>query len=504
MNEPTASPSAVATEELPDPYHASNVEHQPSDERLRELSSHLETTTEYGSPSYVSEHRSRCADRTRNNVDSSFTGEDHDVISTAVEAANEREMVSVDVRMGGHPAHSYVCRYYVEKPQARIALALTRLFPRIEGEVDVDDVDFATVQIPSHPDVAIRVDVDEGFNAVLGSDYTGEAKKSFLRLFMYDVKQDGGLGLHAGSKRLRLEDEEGEREVGQIFLGLSATGKSTLTAHGLGLEPPEDAVMLQDDVCGLRSDGTVVGSEPNGLYLKTLGLDSDRQPEVYEAVTDSSSVLENVEVDEDGGVDFDGESYTRNGRAAVLRDNLASAATEIDLDRVDQVFFITRNPLMPPIAKLSPEEAAAAFVLGESIETSAGDPERAGEAVRVVGTNPFIVGSEGKEGNRFRDLVAGLDVECYVINTGSVGGRDIGVAETTGVLEAVARGNVSWREGEGGLTVVDEAEGVDLDGYSVSENVSGHEQKLEDLREDRREYLEEFDDLHPEIVDAVY
>ncbi len=504
MSEHTAPAADEDRFGLPDPREAENVEYSPSDPRLRELSSHLETTTEFGSPSYVSDYRSRCADLTKNTVDDDFTQEDHGKVDEAIEAARTEEMVCLDLRMGGHPAHDYVCRYYVEREQARVALALTRLFPRVQDDVDRDEVDFLTVQIPSYDDTAIRILTEEGLTAVLGSDYTGEAKKSFLRLFMYDVKQDGGLGLHAGSKRLKI-DRGGEiEEVGQLFLGLSATGKSTLTAHGLGLEPPEEAVMLQDDVCGLRSDGTVVGSEPNGLYLKTIGLDPDRQPEVYHAVTDESSVLENVDVADDGAVDFDGDCYTTNGRAAVLRDNLDSAADEIDLGRVDQVFFITRNPLMPPIAKLSPEEAAAAFVLGESIETSAGDPEKAGEAVRVVGTNPFIVGSEGMEGNRFRDLVAGLDVECYVINTGTVGGRDVGVSETTGILEAVARGEVDWKTDDTGLRVPRDIPGVDVDEFAVSANVDDHEAKVEELREDRRSYLSGFDDLYPEIVDAVY
>ncbi|PSQ18677.1 hypothetical protein BRD02_00140 [Halobacteriales archaeon QS_8_69_73] len=58
-------------------------------------------------------------------------------------------------------------------------------------------------------------------------------------------------------------------------------------------------------------------------------------------------------------------------------------------------------------------------------------PSQAGESVRVVGTNPFIVGSEGAEGNRFRELVERLDVDPYVFNTGRVGTEDVGV-ETSG------------------------------------------------------------------------
>jgi len=86
-----------------------------------------------------------------------------------------------------------------------------------------------------------------------------------------------------------------------------------------------------------------------------------------------------------------------------------------------------------------------------------GRPSRVGESIRVVGTNPFIVGSEGEEGNRFRDLIADLDIECYVINTGAVGTDDpidVGVEETVAVLEGAARNRIEWGYNDDlGLTV---------------------------------------------------
>jgi phosphoenolpyruvate carboxykinase (ATP) len=405
--------------------------------------------------------------------------------------------------MGRHPEHAYCCRYYVPREHGRIALALSNLF---EPAATNADPDFLTVQIPDWEETAVRVLPEEGVTAVLGTDYTGEAKKSFLRLFMYRTKQAGGLGLHAGSKRVDLRTASGEVEtVGQLFLGLSATGKSTLTAHGLRLERPERATMLQDDVVALLPDGTVAGSEGRGLYVKTIGLDAEEQPAMYDAVTHGSAVLENVAVGEDGSVDFDSDEHTTNGRAAVLREHLPSADREIDLGRVDQVFFITRNPAMPPVARLSPEEAAAAFMLGESIQTSAGDPSRAGEPIRVVGTNPFIVGPAGVEGNRFRDLVADLDMACFVLNTGRVGDRNIGVEESVTLLREIARGTVEWTTDEAtGLTVPDRVPGLDVEAFGVAENVADHERELRELREERRAYLASFDDLDGAIEDAVY
>lgn len=497
---------------LPDPAVADDVVYNPPMEQLREFSNHLETTTEFGSPSYVSDERSRNADRTKNAVDDDFGADDFARVEEAFEMARTREMVCVDRQMGRHEDHSYVCRLYVPVEYGRIALAWAKLFEPVEGDREPD---FVTVQVPDHDEIAIRVLPDEGITAVLGSDYTGEAKKSFLRLFMYYAKKEGGLGLHAGSKRVCLKSEDGDaecdaedlEEVGQVFLGLSATGKSTLTAHGLWLDDPEEATMLQDDVCALLPDGSVAGSEGHGLYVKTIGLDADEQPAMHSAVTHESAVLENVDVAEDGTVDFDSDRYTSNGRAVIERDELSSAGEAIDLGSVDQVFFITRNPVMPPVAKLSPEEAAAAFMLGESIQTSAGDPSKAGESIRVVGTNPFIVGSKGEEGNRFRDLVADLGVDCYVINTGHLGDRqkDIGVEESVTILREIARGSVAWSEDEAtGLTVPGEVPGMDIEEFAVGDNVDDLDEKLAQLRAERRAHLSTFDDLDDDIQDAVY
>ncbi|MFB6303041.1 MAG: phosphoenolpyruvate carboxykinase (ATP) [Haloferacaceae archaeon] len=496
----------VAVTDFPDPRTTDHVLHNPSFEDLRVFSSDQETTTEYGSPAYDTDYHSRCSDSTRNDVDSEFDDRDYAIVETGLDAVREgeREFVCVDRRVGRYPESSYVCRLFVPKPHARIALAWAKLLDPAEDDADPD---FVTVQLPDRDEPAIRALIDDGVTVVLGSDYTGEAKKSFLRLFMRRAKEQNGLGLHAGSKRIHLEDDEGERDVGQLFLGLSGTGKSTLTSHGLWLDDPEYAEAVQDDVCALLPNGTVAGSEGGGLYIKTLGLDPEEQPELYRAATAEDAVLENVAVEGDGTVDFDDDSLSGNARAVVPRERVEGAADGIDLDDVDQLFFITRHPLVPPLARLSPTQAAAAFMLGESVQTSAVDPSAAGEVVRVVGTNPFIVGPPGKEGNRFRALVEELDISCYLLNTGDVGTADprsVSVEETVNLLTAVARGTVEWDDDSTvGLTVAADAPGVDLGDIRVADRVDDPAE-FEEIREDRREHLAGFDELDDDVVDAVY
>ncbi|MFB6079899.1 MAG: phosphoenolpyruvate carboxykinase (ATP) [Haloferacaceae archaeon] len=502
----TEGDMGVTVADFPDPTTTEHVIYNPSFADLRAFSAAQETTTEYGSPAYVTNYHSRSSDRTRNAIDDEFGAEDHAVVAEGLAAVREGpgEFVCVDRRVGRHPDASYVCRLFVPRPHARIALAWAKLLDPVEG---APDPDFVTVQLPDREEVAIRALIDEGVTVVLGSDYTGEAKKSFLRLFMRRAKERGGLGLHAGSKRIHLSDDEGTRDVGQVFLGLSGTGKSTLTSHGLWLDDPEYAEPVQDDVCALLPDGTVAGSEGGGLYIKTLGLAPGEQPELARAATAADAVLENVVVDADGTVDFDDDAHSGNARAVITRERLDGAAAGIDLERVDQLFFITRHPLVPPLVRLSPDQAAAAFMLGESVQTSAVDPSAAGEAVRVVGTNPFVVGPAGEEGNRFRDLVDDLGVQCYLLNTGEVGTddpRDVSVEETVNLLTAVARGEVEWDDDPTvGLTVAADAPGVDLADLQVADRVDDPA-AFEEIRADRRAHLAGFDRLDDDIVDAVY
>jgi phosphoenolpyruvate carboxykinase (ATP) len=93
----------LARTDLPDPVEADDVVYDPSFADLRALSEHLETTTEYGSPAYVSDRRSRSADRTKNAVDDAFDEADYELVREAFAYAREHETVCLDRRVGRHP-----------------------------------------------------------------------------------------------------------------------------------------------------------------------------------------------------------------------------------------------------------------------------------------------------------------------------------------------------------------------------------------------------------------
>ncbi len=287
---------------------------------------------------------------------------------------------------------------------------------------------------------------------------------------MYKVKLLGGIGLHAGSKVLKVKDVNQElKEVGMIMFGLSGTGKTTLTIHGHGLTGEESSSIRQDDVIFMDQDGYCAGTE-NGFFIKTEGLDEGQQV-LYKAATNPNAVFENVYIQSDGCINFDDTSLTSNGRGVVLRSDIDTTHESVDLPKAHKVIFITRrDDILPPVAKLSATEAVKHFILGESIETSAGDPKRAGQSKRCVGTNPFIIGQETEEAERFMSILRNNpDMECYLLNTGRVGksqtfeGKKLTIDVSTTILREIARGTIEWKsDKDAEYTVPSHVPGLDI------------------------------------------
>jgi phosphoenolpyruvate carboxykinase (ATP) len=196
----------------------------------------------------------------------------------------------------------------------------------------------------------------------------------------------------------------------------------------------------------------------------------------------------------------------------VKRRDIAFTDNDINLEKVDYMIFITRHyDIMPPVVHLDPAWAAAAFMLGESIETSAGDPTQAGKALRVVGTNPFIIGEEEEEGNLLLSLLRNNpDIKCFIMNTGVVGGADRGQKithkDSLKILEMIARDKIVWKKDEfWGYEVPVEIPEVDLGRFNLNNYYTDEQiQKLsEDLKRERLEWLSQFHRLDSEIINTI-
>ena len=465
--------------------------------------------TEFGNLSVVTKVRNRIAKFTEVVLgEGEFDQQDRQLVHQVLEYLTTKEILKLDRVMCQTPGFKRNCRLYVTADYPRLPLMWgNTLFPPEGGEPD-----FTAITVPEWPEKKVLVFPESGTTLILGTDYKGENKKAMLRQVMYWAKKEGSLGLHAASKIMRVFRDGKLRDFGFLLFGLSGTGKTSLSCHSHWLRHPERVVIRQDDVVILRSDGSAVGTEES-FYLKTDGLEPGAQPLLYAAAISPRSILENVWVEpETGRVDFFNTALTSNGRGMVKRRDIAFTDREIDLKKVDYVVFITRRyDIMPPVVRLTPEWAAAAFMLGESVETSAGDPTQAGKSLRVVGTNPFIVGSHEEEGNAFLHILRhNPDIQCFVLNTGKVGGTDAGqkitVLDSVKILEMLARDKITWQKDDfWGYEVAAEIPGVELDRFDLSRYYSKEQirELSENLKRERRDWLSQFPGLDRDIIGAL-
>lgn len=488
-----------------------------SREELRIMAKGDEITTEFGSACYLTKLKSRSAAFTRTTVDGQVTAEDRKVIREVQEYLKNKTVIEVDRQMcqGTDPEDVFFCRLWVTKPYARLAHMFHASLGPIQAKKNSPDLH--VIDVPEFSkERRILVDPDVGVTYVLGSDYYGEIKKGFLRMVMYRGKQNGGLGLHAGSKEVWTRNKKTNQieRSGILFFGLSGTGKTSLTCHDFNLNEAdgEKCRVRQDDVVIFKKDGSAKGSEMEGFYIKTEDLNPKDQKALYQAATSPETVFENVYVNPEGKLNFYNTSISKNGRAVAPVSKILNTDGDIDMPLANKIFFITRNPLVPPIARLNPKQAAVAFMLGESIKTSAADPSAKGEPVREVGTNPFIVGSKDDEGNRFyKILKSNPKIECFLLNTGKVGegnrSREIGILETVAILRAAARDAIEWKTNDLlKLEVPHFVDGIQAQDFDFSRFWSQEDllKRLTSLRAERMAWLDQFPKLDKSLKAAVY
>jgi phosphoenolpyruvate carboxykinase (ATP) len=276
---------------------------------------------------------------------------------------------------------------------------------------------------------------------------------------------------------------------------------------------------VQDDFVALFPGGRVVGTE-NGCFAKTFGLDPRHEPAIHGAVTKPDAYLENVSQREEGGtVDFFDTSYTQNGRATFEMASLGIWRDPREIGPVTDLLILNRNDnVIPAVACLSREQAAAYFMLGETMGTSAGGAAEEGRALRVPGTNPFFPLRDEQQANRFWELMGSSSFEVYLLNTGRVGGTDadprskkIAIEDSGAIVRAIAERTIAWEtDPDFGYEVASSVPGLaDAEKlqprrlYDRTGRLDEYASWVERLRRERIEFLERYPGLRPEIAEAI-
>jgi len=492
--------------------------------------------TIYGNYAAESEPTSRAAMFTKNSVDDEFgEGEEQLLQQCEAELAKQR-LISVD-RIVGNESSKTTVRLIVPERFAHVAYGGRNLFHPVAGPVEdptyqivffYDDAFERNYDLPlTEKDITVRLAMlDDGkfVKVVRNSSYIGEYKKGVFAAEDWSQKTYGpGIFLHAGCREDKLQSAHGDyRTVRTLLIALSANGKTSTTCKILGRKGNERSWLIQDDGGTLMPDGSFRGFEGGGVFVKTEGVNSGSQMEIFYGLMKPSTLCENVYVTENGDFDFYNFQRTSNGRAVIKRSDFMHASPHIDVEHIDNLILITRGPLIPAISKLTREQATALMVLGQAMESSAGNPALAGTIRSEFFYDPFVAGDRAAHANRFYDVVSGLpDMNFYLLNTGGVGTlgfgddldeasdsryRDIKLEDTMSILDSLLRfGLEDWIESPTGFLVPGSVRAVD-DIYFHPEKLFStceFEESQNALNRVRREAIEKLGDgLYPTIRSA--
>jgi phosphoenolpyruvate carboxykinase (ATP) len=435
----------------------------PEPDALRRLVENEEgiTVSAYGSLCVDSEPNSRAAQFTRNNVDDEFGDEEGELLLQCKKILSEEDLVSLDLLVGDG-ALGTTARVIVPRRFAHLVYAGENQFGRATGHVEnptyliifYTDRNFETNRSKPLPkkDISIRLAfLPDGrmVKIIRNSNYFGELKKGIFAAEDWVSKtKRGGIFLHAGCRADYLQQAHGGYEwVRTLLIALSANGKTTTTSRVLAWKDHEESWLIQDDGGTLMPDGSFHGFEAGGIFVKTDGLNPRDQRETYYGALKPATFFENVWVEENGHFDFYNSEKTSNGRAIILRRDFMHASKDIHVDGVENLILITRGPIIPAICRLSAEQAAAFMVLGQAMQSSAGDPTQAGKIISEFFYDPFQAGSKAEHANTFYEIIKNLkNLRCYLINTGGVGEgsryHDITLNDTMGILDSLCRGGL--------------------------------------------------------------
>ncbi|HEY3257605.1 MAG TPA: phosphoenolpyruvate carboxykinase (ATP), partial [Gemmatimonadaceae bacterium] len=269
-----------------------------------------------------------------------------------------------------------------------------------------------------------------------GTRYAGELKKSMFTVMNYLLPKQGVLSMHCSAN-------VGAGGDTALFFGLSGTGKTTLSAD------PERS-LIGDDEHGWSSDG--VFNFEGGCYAKVINLSPKGEPDIYRTTQMFGTILENVVLDPaTKRVKFEDQSITENTRASYPLSYIPNHVTSGRAGHPRNVVFLTADAfgVLPPIARLTPEQAMYYFLSGYTAKvagTERGVTEPQATFSACFGA-VFMVWHPTKYADMLGELLRRHKSDVWLVNTGWSGGaygvgKRMKLAHTRAMIHAALSGKL--------------------------------------------------------------
>ena len=260
-------------------------------------------------------------------------------------------------------------------------------------------------------ETVVAVNFTEKLILIGGTAYAGEMKKSVFGILNYLLPVKGVMPMHCSANI----GADGDTAV---FFGLSGTGKTTLSADA-------SRTLIGDEEHGW-SDTAVFNFE-GGCYAKMIRLSPEAEPEIYATTKRFGTILENVVIDPvTRELDFDDATLAENSRGSYPIDFIPNTSEQNMGPVPHTVIMLTADAygVLPPIAKLTPEQAMYHFLSGYTARvagTEIGVTEPEATFSTCFGA-PFMPRHPSVYGNLLKERIAKGGVQCWLVNTGWTGG----------------------------------------------------------------------------------
>ena len=258
----------------------------------------------------------------------------------------------------------------------------------------------------------IVVNFTEGLILIGGTEYAGEMKKSIFSILNFLYPLQGILPMHCSANMS--EDKSNTA----LFFGLSGTGKTTLSA-----DPHRK--LIGDDEHGWSDYG--VFNFEGGCYAKAIDLTEEKEPEIFRAIRDGA-ILENVVLDANKNPDYKNVSLTENTRAAYPIHYIDNAELSGIGGHPNTIVFLTCDAfgVMPPISKLTPEQAMYHFLSGYTAKVAGTEKGMGNEPSATFSAcfgSPFLPLKPTTYAKMLGEKMKEHNASCWLVNTGWVGGQ---------------------------------------------------------------------------------
>lgn len=360
-----------------------------------------------------------------------------------------RDIFVRDLYVCAHPEYRKRVRVINEFAWHNVFVNNLFIRPELDG-LPHEDVDFTVISAPSlkanpetdgtRSETFIILNFEKRMAIIGGTEYAGEMKKSVFTALNFLLPERGVFPMHCSAN-------VGNDQDVALFFGLSGTGKTTLSAD------PQRA-LIGDDEHGWFDDG--VFNFEGGCYAKAIKLNPKTEPEIYNASLRFGTVLENVEIDPDTcKIDFDSDKYTENTRVAYQIDALSNIVPEGVGGVPNTIFMLTYDAfgVLPPISKLTPEQAMYYFTLGYTAKvagTERGVDEPQATFSSCFGA-PFLPRPPLFYAEMLKRKLEESNANVWLLNTGITGGpygvgQRMPLPQTRSLVSAAVNGTLAKGE----------------------------------------------------------